>query len=226
MLNSIDRNIMTIEDPIEYQLGGVVQGNVNVKAGLTFASGLRTLVRQDPDIILVGEIRDSETARIALEAALTGHLVLSTIHANDSAGAVTRLIDLGVEPFLVASALVATVAQRLIRLTCPNCAARYSPPMEELRALGVEDLAAKGFEFRKGTGCEACNKTGYKGRTGVHELMEVSGAVQRLIMASASTQDIKAEALRGKRTLRDDGILRLREGLTTPEEILRMTTSA
>jgi type IV pilus assembly protein PilB len=226
-LNNIDRNIMTIEDPVELQVPGIVQGNVNVKAGLTFATGLRTLVRQDPDIILVGEIRDTETARIALEAALTGHLVLSTIHANDAAGAVTRLIDLGVEPFLIASAVVATVAQRLVRLTCPRCQETYTPETALLEELECADLLGDpSFQFRRGAGCEACNKVGFKGRTGVHELMEVDRDIQRLILERASTQEIKAMARRGgRRTLRDDGVLRVRQGITTPEEVARMTTS-
>lgn len=225
-LNSSDRNIMTIEDPVELQVPGIVQGNVNVRAGLTFATGLRTLVRQDPDIILVGEIRDSETARIALEAALTGHLVLSTIHANDSAGAVTRLIDLGVEPFLIASAVVATLAQRLLRRICPNCQEAYRPETAILEELGCTDLIDDpSFQFRRGVGCEACNKVGYKGRTGVHELMEVDREIQKLILAQASTQEIKAVALQGRRNLREDGALRVRAGITTPEEVVRMTTS-
>lgn len=225
-LNSIDRNIMTIEDPVEFQLPGIVQGNVNVKAGLTFASGLRTLVRQDPDIIVVGEIRDTETARIALEAALTGHLVLSTIHANDSAGAATRLIDLGVEPFLIASALVATLAQRLVRITCTKCAVRYYPSKEVLDALDCLDLLDTGFEFKRGAGCDVCNRTGFKGRTPVYELLNVTSSVQQLIMLSSSTQQIKEAGLKGRRMLREDGALKVREGITTPEEVLRMTTSS
>jgi type IV pilus assembly protein PilB len=225
-LNSIDRNIMTIEDPVELQIPGIVQGNVNAKAGLTFSTGLRALVRQDPDIILVGEIRDSETARIALEAALTGHLVLSTIHANDSAGAITRLIDLGVEPFLIASSVIATIAQRLIRLTCPRCAEPYTPELSVLEDIGCGELLAdKSFQFQRGAGCESCNKIGYKGRTGVHEMMQMTSEIQRLIFARSSTQDIKATALAGKRTLRDDGALRVRAGITTPEEVARMTTA-
>lgn len=223
-LNSADRNIMTIEDPVEYQLPGIVQGNVNPKAGVTFASGLRTLVRQDPDVILVGEIRDAETARIAIEAALTGHLVLSTIHANDAAGAITRLIDMGVEPFLVASALVATLAQRLVRMVCPRCAVSYRPETALLRFLGCETAGTDpGLQFRKGNGCDSCNRTGYKGRTGIHELMEVTGDVQRLILAHASSQEIQKIAMQDRPTLRDDAILKLLQGQTTPEEVARVT---
>ncbi len=183
-INSVERNIMTIEDPVEYQVAGIIQGNVNPKAGITFANGLRTLVRQDPDVILVGEIRDSETAHIAVEAALTGHLVLSTIHANDAAGAIIRLMDMGVAPFLVASALAATLAQRLLRLTCAQCAAPYAPDAALLEALGCADLLyAADFRFQRGAGCDACSKTGYRGRTAAHELLEVTEAVQRLILA-------------------------------------------
>jgi type II secretory ATPase GspE/PulE/Tfp pilus assembly ATPase PilB-like protein len=224
-LNSIERNIVTIEDPVEYQVAGIIQGNVNTKAGVNFATGLRTLVRQDPDIILVGEIRDEETARIAVEAALTGHLVLSTIHANDSAGAVTRLIDMGVEPFLVSSALVAAVSQRLVRIVCPRCVAPYSPDPFMIESLGCADLLAPSahFQFKRGLGCESCNRSGYKGRTGVYELMEVTAEIQRMILAQAPTQDIKAAALARSRTLRDDAVLKIRQGVTTAEEVLRVT---
>lgn len=225
-LNSVERNIMTIEDPVEYQIGGIVQGNVNPKAGVTFATGLRTLVRQDPDIILVGEIRDSETARIALEAALTGHLVLSTLHANDAAGAVTRLIDLGVEPFLVASALVATVSQRLLRLTCTRCAAPYIPAAALIEELCLDDLRkTPGFQFTRGAGCETCNRVGYKGRSGVYEMMEVTPEVQRLILAQASTQQLRVATLASGRSLREDALVKVRQGLTTPEEVARMTVA-
>jgi type IV pilus assembly protein PilB len=225
-LNTVDRNIMTIEDPVEYQLAGIVQGSVNPKAGITFASGLRTLVRQDPDVILVGEIRDTETARIALEAALTGHLVLSTLHANDAAGALTRLVDLGVEPFLVASAVVATLAQRLVRVTCPKCAAPYLPDRALLEEIGGRDLLAiPGFGFTKGAGCETCNRAGYKGRTGIHELMEMTRDVQQLVLAQASTQEIRTVALAGKRTLREDALLKVAQNQTTPEEVARMTVA-
>jgi type II secretory ATPase GspE/PulE/Tfp pilus assembly ATPase PilB-like protein len=186
---------------------------------------LRTLVRQDPDIILVGEIRDTETARIALEAALTGHLVLSTIHANDAAGAVTRLIDLGVEPFLVASAVAGTLAQRLIRLTCTDCSETYTPDTAVLEELGCADLLNDStFRFLRGVGCEHCNKTGYRGRTGVYELMTLNHDIHKMILQQASTQEIKAVALRNCHSMRQDGIERIREGKTTPEEVLRMTT--
>jgi len=223
-LNSVERHIITIEDPVEYQLAGVVQGNVNPKAGITFATGLRTIVRQDPDVILVGEIRDAETARIAVEAALTGHLVLSTIHANDSAGAITRLVDMGVEPFLVASALMATVAQRLVRLTCQRCAMPYTPDPELVESLSCGDLLrAEDFRFMRGVGCESCGRQGYRGRTGVYELLEVNAEVQRLILAQAPAAEIKAAALFGGGTLRDAAARKIRQGLTTPDEVVRIT---
>ena len=195
-INSVERNIMTIEDPVEYQVAGIVQGNVNAKVNMTFATGLRTLVRQDPDVILVGEIRDAETARIAVEAALTGHLVLSTIHANDAPGAITRLLDMGVEPFLIASALVASVSQRLVRLICPRCTQPYMPEAPLIEAIGCGHLLLEdGFQFQRGIGCDACGRTGYKGRGGVYELMEVNAEVRRLILAQASTQEIKAACI-------------------------------
>ena len=227
-LNSIERNIMTIEDPVEYQVAGVIQGNVNPKAGVTFATGLRTLVRQDPDVILVGEIRDAETARIAVQAALTGHFVLSTIHANDAAGAITRLIDMGVEPFLVASALVATLGQRLIRLVCPRCATPHLPEASLLDATDLAQYLPAGAgeadtPFRRGVGCETCGRAGYKGRAGVYELMEVTPEVQRLILAQASAQEIKTVALADVPSLRDDAVAKVLQGLTTPEEVLRVT---
>ena len=220
-VNEVHRNIMTIEDPVEYQLQGIIQGNVNSKAGVTFAAGLRTLVRQDPDIILVGEIRDAETARIAIEAALTGHLVMSTIHANDSAGAITRLIDMGVEPFLVASALMASLSQRLIRVNCIRCGQTHATPPELLESLDLP--RDQPFSYHKGVGCDMCNQTGYRGRRGIYELLNIDEKLQQMILAKAPTQDIKAVGLQGRGSLRDDAITKLREGLTTPEEVLRVT---
>jgi type IV pilus assembly protein PilB len=223
-LNSVERNIMTIEDPIEYQLPGIIQGNVNVKAGVTFVTGMRTLVRQDPDIILVGEIRDTDTARIAIQAALTGHFVLSTIHANDAASAITRLFHMGIEPFLLASALTATLAQRLMRCNCARCVMPELPNDKTLHALNLDGAAIdRNATFKRGTGCEVCGKTGYKGRTGIHELLEVTPEVQSLIMASATSQEIKKVGLAGRRTLREDALLKACEGQTTLEEVLRVT---
>lgn len=225
-LNSVERNIMTIEDPVEYQVPGIIQGNVNPKAGVTFSTGLRTLVRQDPDVILIGEIRDAETARIAVEAALTGHMVFSTIHANDAAGAVTRLMDMGVEPFLVASALIATLSQRLMRLVCPKCASPYDPEPQMVLRLGCADLLEDpNYQFRRGLGCEGCSRTGYKSRAGIYELMEVTDPVQRLILAQASSQEIRDVAFSKQMTLRDDAVLKLRHNLTTPEEVIRVTVA-
>jgi type II secretory ATPase GspE/PulE/Tfp pilus assembly ATPase PilB-like protein len=223
-LNSVERNIMTIEDPVEYQLTGIVQGSVNPKAGITFAAGLRSLVRQDPDVLLVGEIRDTETARIAVEAALTGHLVLSTIHANDAASAVTRLVDMGVEPFLVASALSAALAQRLMRVVCNECACPAlldEQTAQTLRAEGWSNLESA--KLRRGAGCEACSKSGFRGRTGIHELMEVNPEIQRLILARASSQEIAEIALRGRRSLRQDAFSKMFGGTTTYEEVVRVT---
>ena len=223
-INSVERNIMTIEDPVEYQVAGIVQGNVNAKVNMTFSTGLRTLVRQDPDVILVGEIRDAETARIAIEAALTGHLVLSTIHANDSAGAVTRLLDMGVEPFLVASALVAVLSQRLVRTICARCVQPYEPPIPLLEAIGAAHLLTEpDFQFTHGAGCDVCGRTGYKGRAGIYELMEVTPDAQRLILASASSQELKAATLPPGAALRDDAIRKIHAGVTTAEEVVRVT---
>jgi type IV pilus assembly protein PilB len=223
-LNSIERNIMTIEDPVEYQVPGIVQGNVNVKAGVTFSTGLRTLVRQDPDVILVGEIRDEVTARIAIEAALTGHLVFSTIHANDAAGAVTRLIDMGLEPFLVASALAGSLAQRLIRVLCDVCQEVYQPNVDIIERLGCGSLLLdSSFQFHRGVGCEVCSRSGYKGRAGVYELMEIDEQIQRLILAHSSSQDIRAAAFTKNNSLRDDAISKLRAGITSADEVLRVT---
>lgn len=223
-LNSVDRNIMTIEDPVEYQMAGIIQGNVNVKAGVTFASGLRTLVRQDPDVILVGEIRDAETAKIAIEAALTGHLVFSTIHANDAAGAVTRLIEMGVEPFLIASALLVSLNQRLMRLICVQCGKPCAPTAGALTALGIPETDTAWYAtIRRGSGCDSCSQSGYRGRLGVYEMLVMDGTLQRLIVSRSTSQEIKQAALRGRRTLREDALLKLQQGLTTPEEVLRIT---
>jgi type IV pilus assembly protein PilB len=223
-LNSAERNIITIEDPVEYQLPGVVQGNVNPKAGVTFASGLRTIVRQDPDVVLVGEIRDRETAEIATEAALTGHLVLSTLHTNDAAGAVSRLTDMGIEPFLIASSLIGVSAQRLVRVICPKCSVPYSPPEKMLSLLGLDpDMK---IEYKIGNGCEYCNRTGYRGRKGVFELLAVSPEVQALILARASSGEIREEArAAGMQTLRENAVEKIKAGLTTPEEVLRVTSA-
>jgi general secretion pathway protein E len=220
-INSPDKNIITIEDPVEYQLQGVGQIQVNPKIGLTFATGLRSIVRQDPDVILVGEIRDLETAEIAIHAALTGHLVFSTLHTNDAPGAITRLIDMGIEPFLVVSSVVAIGAQRLVRVICPACKEAYKPDRTLLEELG---LAAARKTFYRGRGCPECLNTGYRGRTGIYEFLLVDDAVRSLVLKTSDSVTIKTEAVkRGMTTLRDDGIRKVLEGQTTIEEVLRVT---
>jgi general secretion pathway protein E len=225
---SASTNILTIEDPVEYQVPGISQIQVRPQIGLTFASGLRSIVRQDPDVIMVGEIRDHETAEIAIHAALTGHLVFSTLHTNDSPGAVTRLLDMGVEPYLVASSLIGAIAQRLVRRVCPNCAAPDMPSPESLEALNITsndwNNGASELPFRRGRGCEKCQQTGYKGRVGLYELFVVDEPVRRMTVDRESSSVLKEHAVKsyGMRTLLGDGRLAVLEGRTTPEEILRV----
>jgi len=222
MLNSSEDNICTVEDPVEYQLPGINQVQINPKAGLTFGAALRSFLRQDPDIIMVGEIRDGETAQIAIESALTGHLVLSTLHTNDAAGAITRLIDMGIEPFLVASALVGVIAQRLVRRICPNCREAYTPPEEAVAKFGL-NLADTNIVFYHGRGCDHCKGTGYKGRSGIYEMMTVNENVRPLILRNAPTIEIKDAAIEnGMVTLQEDGLRKVLEGTTTIEECLRV----
>jgi general secretion pathway protein E len=224
-INSPDKNILTIEDPIEYQLKGIGQIPVNVKVGLTFASGLRSIVRQDPDVILVGEIRDLETAEIAIQAALTGHLVFSTLHTNDSASAITRLIDMGIEPFLVTSSVNAIVAQRLARKICPVCKQQYFPESETLLEIGLsqEMLGKEGFLWR-GNGCKECLGTGYKGRTGIYEILMISDSIKTTILKTSDSNIIKKQGVaEGLHTLREDGARKVEDGVTTIEEVLRVT---
>jgi len=224
-INTKDKNIITIEDPIEYQLHGISQIQVNPKIDLTFASGLRSILRQDPDVIMVGEIRDSETAEIAIQAALTGHLVFSTLHTNDSFGAMTRLLDMGIEPFLVSSSVIAVMAQRLVRRVCPACRQAYQPTREELEELGIAPQRLLGRTvYRLGSGCVDCKQTGYRGRTGIHELLVVDDEIRGLVMRSADAAAIRrAATARGMNTLREDGADKVVEGFTTIEEILRVT---
>jgi type IV pilus assembly protein PilB len=221
-LNSTESNIITVEDPVEYQMGGINQVQVNPKAGLTFANGLRSFLRQDPDIIMVGEIRDEETARIAIHAALTGHLVLSTLHTNDAPGAVTRLVDMGIEPFLVASSLIGVIAQRLIRLLCERCKQVYTPPAEVLQRLGAPMLAADGqVPIYRPVGCDMCNKIGYKGRSGIFEIMVIDDVIRDLVTRRASIAEIKTQAVKGGMwTLAEDGLEKVVLGTTSPEEVL------
>ena len=224
-INSPDKNILTIEDPIEYQLKGIGQIPVNTKVGLTFASGLRSIVRQDPDVILVGEIRDLETAEIAIQAALTGHLVFSTLHTNDSASAVTRLIDMGIEPFLVTSSVNAIFAQRLVREICPTCKQGYFPEDESLQEIGLtkEMLQKEGCLYR-GAGCPECLGTGYRGRTGIYEILLMNDAIKNTILKSSDSTIIKNQAIsEGLHTLRQDGARKVEDGHTTIEEVLRVT---
>ncbi|MDX2168669.1 MAG: type II secretion system ATPase GspE [Deltaproteobacteria bacterium] len=224
-INATDKNIITIEDPIEYQLHGVGQIQVNPKIDLTFAGGLRSVLRQDPDVIMVGEIRDAETAKIAIQAALTGHLVFSTLHTNDSCGAITRLIEMGIEPFLVASSVIAVMAQRLLRRVCPACRVPYRPSVEELRQLGIsaDDLEGRQV-YKPGPGCPECKQTGYRGRLGIHELLVVDDEVRNLTMKASDSASIRrVAAAKGMTSLREDGSDKVLRGLTTIEEVLRVT---
>jgi general secretion pathway protein E len=222
-INSPEKNIITIEDPIEYQLRGVGQMQVNPKIELSFASGLRSILRQDPDVIMVGEIRDGETAEIAIQAALTGHLVFSTLHTNDSFGAVTRLVEMGIEPFLVSSSILAVLAQRLVRRLCPDCRAPYTPTTMELQRVG---LAGSGFagEIYKSAGCRACRNTGYRGRIAVQELMIMEDDIRTLVMQNADAATIRRSCqAKGMKLLRQDGAERVLAGETTIAELLRVT---
>jgi len=221
-INSPDKNILTIEDPIEYQLDGIGQMQVNPKINLTFVSGLRSMVRQDPDVILVGEIRDRETADIAIHAALTGHLVFSTLHTNDSASAVTRLIDMGIEPFLVSTAVQAIIAQRLVRLLCTHCKEAYEP--EEAQWAELRSSREVTGPIFRADGCEKCLETGYRGRTGIYEFLLMSEAIKGLVLKTSDANQInKVARAEGMANLREDGINKVMEGRTTISEVLRVT---
>ncbi len=221
-INSPDRKILTIEDPVEYQLKGVNQIPVKPKIGLSFATGLRHIVRQDPDVILVGEIRDLETVDIAIQAALTGHMVFSTLHTNDAPGAIPRLQDMGAEPYLIASVLEGVLAQRLVRRICQACRAAETPSAADIEALGVE--APPGVTLYRGLGCDECRNTGYRGRTAIYELFTITEDVRSLILRRASSREIRRLAVEaGMTTLRMDGWSRACEGVTTVEEVLRVT---
>ncbi|WP_462430068.1 type II secretion system ATPase GspE [Bilophila wadsworthia] len=224
-LTAPDKNILTIEDPVEYELEGVGQIQVNPKIGLTFADGLRSIVRQDPDVILIGEIRDAETAAIAVQSALTGHLVFSTLHTNDAPGAVTRLFDMGVEPFLLSSVLRGVVAQRLVRMLCPHCREAYLPDGQELEKLGAARSAYRpGQPLYRAKGCPDCLDTGYRGRMAIYEIMPVSDALKRLIVDKADANVLGACALsEAMRNLRHDGMLKVIAGLTSLTEVARVT---
>ena len=224
-INSPDLNILTVEDPVEYQLTGVSQTQVNPKINLTFASGLRSFLRHDPDVIMVGEIRDLETAEIAIQAALTGHLVLSTIHTNDAPGAITRLVDMGVEPFLVASSVIGILAQRLVRTLCPQCKEPYEASAEEVKELGLSvDVVGPHPKFWRGKGCTNCLNTGYRSRIGIYELMLPTDEVRQLILQNVDAGSIKKKAMsQGMRTLREDGARKVLVGMTSSAEVLRVT---
>ncbi|MEO2169819.1 MAG: ATPase, T2SS/T4P/T4SS family, partial [bacterium] len=226
-VNSPDKKIVTIEDPVEYQLDGVNQIHVKPQIGLTFANGLRSIVRQDPDVIMVGEIRDAETAEIAVQAALTGHLVFSTLHTNDAAGAVARLLEMGVEDYLLASSLLGVLAQRLVRKICPEC--RYQtetllPPGLAGQGGHGETLVGEDARAWEGKGCENCGNSGYRGRSGIYELLVVDGPIRDLILKQSSADAIRGQAIESKmRTLREDGALKARDGATTVAELIRVT---
>jgi len=218
-------NIITIEDPIEYQIPGVNQTQINEKIKLTFASALRSILRQDPDVILLGEIRDAETAKIAMQAAQTGHLVMSTLHTDNAPSVVTRLMDIGAEPYVIASALVGVVAQRLVRRLCVHCRRQYTPPADVLRALNMTDADAAAIPFYKSVGCDQCNHTGYRGRIGIYEVMRVTDKLRRLISTKSSEDQLREAAVSGGMiTLGEDGLSKVKSGVTTPEELLRVVT--
>jgi type IV pilus assembly protein PilB len=226
-INSVEKNIMTIEDPVEYQLPGISQVAVHRKAGLTFATALRSFMRQDPDIIMVGEIRDLETAEMAIQASLTGHLVLSTLHTNDAPSTVTRLVDMGVEPFLVSATLIAAMAQRLGRRICESCAEDYEMPVEDLRGMlgeiPLEDKSQKTVTLKRGRGCPKCSNRGMRGRIGIYEMMLLNEEIAELIVRRAPLPDIReAGRANGMKTLKEDGLRKVLAGITTPEEVRRV----
>ena len=225
-INSTELNVLTLEDPIEYQLEGISQTQINQKKGLTFASGLRNVLRQDPDIIMVGEIRDQETAVMAIQSALTGHLVFSTLHTNDAASAVTRLLDLGIEPYLVSSSVIAVVAQRLVRKICPECKEPAKVDAAYLRRCNISRDSLLGEELFTGRGCDACRQTGYMGRVGIFELLTVTDAVRELVQTHANAAQIRTAAITGgMKLLRENGLEKAAAGLTTIEEVVRVTAS-
>jgi len=244
-INSVDRNIITIEDPVEYQLDGISQVQVHKKAGLTFASALRSFLRQDPDIIMVGEMRDLETAEIAIEASLTGHLVLSTLHTNDAPSAVTRMVDMGVEPYLISATVIGCLAQRLARKICPKCRESYEVDVEDLRRFGyhpeqqsemerilgaerAEELKGKTkVTLWRGVGCDNCRQSGFRGRLGIYSLMEINDEIQDLVVRRAPLGDVREAAkANGMLELREDGLVKVLEGITTAEEVMRVVFTA
>jgi type II secretory ATPase GspE/PulE/Tfp pilus assembly ATPase PilB-like protein len=222
-VNSEEKNIITIEDPVEYEIPLIRQTQVNPKAGLTFANGLRSILRQDPDIIMVGEIRDRETAEIAIQASLTGHLVFSTLHTNDAASSLTRLIDMGVEPFLIASSVIGILAQRLVRVICPKCKEKYTPAAEMLNSLGIKER----YDFFRGKGCSHCKGSGFSGRVGIFELLVMNEEIKNMVTVRSPANEIRKLAISaGMRTLFDDGLEKVKGGVTTAEELSRVTEEA
>jgi len=225
-LNSTDTKILTAEDPVEYNIDGMIQTQIRADVGLTFAAALRSFLRQDPDIILVGEVRDLETAQISVQASLTGHLVFTTLHTNDAPSSIARLLDLGLEPFLITATLEAVVAQRLVRRICANCKSEYRPTEEQLMELALRSQDVGDQSFFYGKGCDYCNNTGYRGRLGIYELMVLDDDMRELIMRRASTSVLRQEAVkRGMRTLRESGLLAIYDGITTLDEVVRETIS-
>jgi len=223
-LNTVADKLLTVEDPVEYEIDGIMQVPVNMAAGLTFARALRTFLRQDPDIVMVGEIRDLETAQIAIQASLTGHLVLSTLHTNDAPSAVTRLVDMGIEPFLLGSTLEAVLAQRLVRRVCAACRTPFEPGEELLRQLGADPAAMKGRPFYAGAGCPACYHTGYKGRLGIFEFLPMTDALRELVVQGVSLVELRAKAVeQGMIPLRTAGLAAILNGETTVEEVVKYT---
>ena len=223
-INSPEKKIITVEDPVEYQLKGINQIQVKPSIGLTFANALRSIVRQDPDVILIGEIRDAETAEIAIHSALTGHLVLSTLHTNDAPSAITRLVDMGMEDFLLSSTIIGILAQRLVRIACPHCREPYSPSPEIRREMKLDGVNLGDLNFFEVKGCEHCSLTGYWGRTGIFEFLKVTDDIQKLILGKKDSHIIKeASRKSGMRTLREDGWLKVKQGMTTISEVLRVT---
>jgi type IV pilus assembly protein PilB len=225
-LNPGDRKIITVEDPVEYRLGGINQVQVNSKAGLTFATGLRALLRSDPDVLMIGEVRDGETAQIMMQAALTGHMVMATIHTNDAASALTRLTEMGVEPFLSASAVLGVLAQRLARRLCLECRRPVKVPADTLREFAGTATLPKGIgdsaEIYQSVGCSACRQTGYRGRLGIYEMLTMSEEIERLTAASAPSSEMRRQARReGMRTMREDGVMKVLAGETTLNELSR-----
>ena len=223
-INSPEKKIITVEDPVEYQLKGINQIQVKPTIGLTFANALRSIVRQDPDVILIGEIRDAETAEIAIHSALTGHLVLSTLHTNDAPSAITRLVDMGMEDFLLSSTIIGILAQRLVRVACPHCREPYSPSPEVRREMKLDGVNLGDLNFFEVKGCEHCSQTGYWGRSGIFEFLKVTDEIQKLILGKKDSNIIKeASRKNGMRTLREDGWLKVKQGVTTVSEVLRVT---